>query len=67
MGLLAAFLEVALENVRASLRTDPPIPTVVVALVSLVASLTVGFIRGRIVLRALDWWWPKRPRFSELV
>ena len=46
-GLLAALLlVVALELARAGLRTDAPVPTVVVALVSLVTSLTVGFVVG---------------------
>ena len=67
-GLLAALLlVVALEMARAGLRTDAPIPTVVVALVSLVTSLTVGFVVGWAVLLALARWRPKRPRFSELV
>lgn len=67
-GLLAALLlVVALEMGRAGLRTDAPIPTVVVALVSLVTSLTVGFVVGWAVLLALARWRPKRPRFSELV
>ncbi len=67
-GLLAALLlVVALEMARAGLRTDAPVPTVVVALVSVATSLTVGFIVGWIVLLALARWKPKRPRFSELV
>ena len=67
-GLLAALLlVVALEMARAGLRTDAPIPTVVVALVSLVTSLTVGFVAGWFVLWAIGRWRPKRPRFSELV
>ena len=67
-GLLAALLlVVALELARAGLRTDAPVPTVVVALVSLVTSLTVGFVAGWLVLWALARWRPRRPRFSELV
>ncbi len=67
-GLLAALLlAVALELVRAGLRTDAPIPTLVVAIVSLATSLTVGFVAGWLVLLALARWRPKRPRFSELV
>ena len=67
-GLLAALLlVVALELARAGLRTDAPIPTLVVAVVSLVTSLTVGFVVGWAVLLALARWRPRRPRFSELV
>jgi predicted benzoate:H+ symporter BenE len=67
-GLLAALLlVVALELVRAGLRTDAPVPTVVVALVSLVTSLTIGFVVGWVVLWALGRWRPRRPRFSDLV
>ncbi|HOV67864.1 MAG TPA: putative sulfate/molybdate transporter, partial [Methanoregulaceae archaeon] len=67
-GLLAALLlVVALEMARAGLRTDAPVPTVVVALVSLVTSLTVGFVAGWLVLWALARWRPRRPKFSELV
>ena len=65
-GLLAALLlVVALELARAGLRTDAPVPTVVVALVSLVTSLTVGFVAGWLVLWALARWRPRRPKFSE--
>jgi MFS superfamily sulfate permease-like transporter len=67
-GLLAALLiVVALELARAGLRTDAPIPTVVVAVVSFFSSLTVGFVVGWLVFAALARWRPRRPRFSELV
>lgn len=67
-GLLAALLlVVALELARAGLRTDAPVPTLVVAVVSLFTSLTVGFVVGWAVLLALARWRPRRPRFSELV
>lgn len=67
-GLLAALLlVVALEMARAGLRTDAPVPTVVVALVSLVTSLTVGFVAGWLVLWGLGRWRPRRPRFTELI
>ena len=67
-GLLAALLlAVALELARAGLRTDAPVPTLVVAVVSFFTSLTVGFVAGWLVLLALARVKPKRPRFSELV
>ncbi len=67
-GLLAALLlAVALELARAGLRTDAPVPTLVVAAVSFFTSLTVGFVVGWVVLLALARIKPKRPRFSELV
>ena len=67
-GLLAALLVVvALELARAGLRTDAPIPTGVVAIVSFFTSLTVGFVVGWIALAVLTRWRPRRPRFSELV
>ncbi len=68
-GLLAALLlVVALELVRAGLRTQAPVPTAVVALVSLVTSLTVGFVAGWAVLWGLDRWRRRRrPQFTELV
>jgi hypothetical protein len=67
-GLLAALLlVVALEMARAGLRSDAPIPTVVVALVSLVTSLTVGFVAGWLVLWILGRWRPRDPRPSELI
>jgi hypothetical protein len=67
-GLLAALLlVVALELARAGLRTDAPVPTLVVAVVSFFISLTVGFVVGWAVLLALARWRPRRPRLSELV
>ncbi len=67
-GLLAALLlVVALELARAGRRTDAPVPTVVVALGSVVTSLTVGFVVGWAVLLALARWRPRRPRFTELI
>ncbi|NLX50020.1 MAG: sulfate transporter [Methanospirillum sp.] len=67
-GLLAALLlAVALELARAGLRTDAPVPTLVVAAVSLVSSLTAGFVAGWAVLLALARLRRKDPGFSELV
>lgn len=64
-GLLAALLlVVALELARAGLRTDAPVPTAAVALVSIVSSLTVGFIAGLLVAWGLGWW-RRRQRSPE--